>query len=181
MEYLFESDRLGFREWELEDFEKIYSLCSNKKVMKFFPNILNRSETKIFFDKVRDHFREKGFGLWIVELKDNSEFIGFIGLLEAKFKSDFTPCIEIGWRLDDKYWNKGYGTEGAKRVLEYGFDNLNLKEIYSFTATINKPSENIMKKIGMDYIKKFNHPNVNDDSILKEHVLYKIAIKDFIK
>ncbi len=174
MEYIFESERLGFRNWKDEDFVYLYNICSNSEVMRFFPNILNRDETKAFYNKIINHTNKKGFGLWVVELKDTGEFIGFIGLLEVSFQSDFTPCIEIGWRLDNRYWNKGYGTEGAKRVLEYAFNNLKLDKIYSFTAEINKPSENIMKKIGMDKVKCFDHPNVEEGSILKRHVLYII-------
>ncbi|WP_339364221.1 GNAT family N-acetyltransferase, partial [Vallitalea maricola] len=92
----------------------------------------------------------------------------------AIFESYFTPCVEIGWRLDNKYWNKGYATEGAKACLKYGFNIIGLNDIYSFTSQLNEPSINVMKKIGLIEQGTFNHPKVEKDNHLRTHVLYKI-------
>src|SRR5699024_12133542 len=90
-----------------------------------------------FFSSRRRHTRSKrdwssdvcssdlGFGLYAVEEKTNNEFIGFIGFHRATFEADFTPCIEIGWRLKKEAWGKGYATEGAASCLKYGFTVLN--------------------------------------------------------
>ena len=173
-EYIFESPRLGFRMWNESDRALFAKMNDSKEVMRYFPKTLDSKETDDFLNRVQEHFKENGYGLWAVELKDTKDFIGFIGLLTATFEADFTPCVEIGWRLDNKYWNKGYATEGAKACLEYGFNKLNLDTIYSFTAQINKPSENVMKKIGLKKVGEFKHPRVEDSSLLKPHVLYKI-------
>ena len=178
--YIFQSSRLGFRMWKESDRELLTKMNGSKEVMRYFPKTLDSKETDDFLNRVQIHFEENGYGLWAVELKDTKEFIGFIGLLIATFDADFTPCTEIGWRLDDKYWNKGYATEGAKACLEYGFKNLNLDTIYSFTAEINKPSENVMKKIGLKKVGEFKHPKVGDGNPLKPHVLYKIDGKEFL-
>ncbi len=61
----------------------------------------------------------------------------------------FTPAVEIDWRLASAYLGKGYATEGAKAVLAYGFENLNLEEVVSFTAVQNMRSRRIMEKIGV--------------------------------
>ena len=173
-EYIFESSRLGFRMWEESDKDLLYNMNANKEVMRYFPKTLDYKETDSFLDRIQGHFKQNGYGLWAVEIKDTKEFIGFIGLLIATFEAEFTPCVEIGWRLDNKYWNKGYATEGAKACLEYGFNKLNLNTICSFTAEINKPSENVMKRIGLKKIGEFKHPKVEENSPLKPHVLYKI-------
>lgn len=172
--YIFESSRLGFRMWKESDREVFAKMNANKEVMRYFPKTLNSKETDDFLNRVQEHFNEYGYGLWAVEIKDTKEFIGFIGFLNATFEAEFTPCTEIGWRLNNKYWNNGYATEGAKACLEYGFNNLNLNSIYSFTAEINQPSENVMRKIGLKKIGEFMHPKVEDGSPLKPHVLYKI-------
>ncbi len=49
---------------------------------------------------------------------------------------------------------------------------LGISKIYSFTATINTPSEQVMKRVGMNFLSEFDHPNVSQDSILRRHVLY---------
>lgn len=177
-EYIFESSRLGFRIWEESDRELFANMNANKEVMRYFPKTLDSKESDAFIDRIQEHFESTGYGLWAVELKDTKEFIGFIGFLTATFEADFTPCVEIGWRLDNKYWNKGYATEGAKACLKYGFNELNLDDVYSFTTEINKPSQNVMKKIGLKKIGEFQHPRVEDYSPLKPHVLYRIDKKE---
>lgn len=177
MSYIFESERLGFRSWRESDRKLLRQMGKDKDVMEYFPSLLTDRESDIFLDKINKHFIDKGFGLWPVELKDTGEFIGFIGLLEANFESDFTPCVEIGWRIRKEFWGKGYGTEGARRVLDYGFEKLDLDEIYSFTSILNTRSENLMKKLGMEKVLYFDHPHVEDGHRLKRHVLYKIGRK----
>ena len=94
--------------------------------------------------------------------------------MQPSFEAFFTPCIEIGWRIQHEFWGNGYATEGALRCLKYGFEALNFKKIYSFTATINAKSENVMQKIGMTKIGAFEHPFLGNSSPLKTHVLYNI-------
>jgi len=67
--------------------------------------------------------------------------------MDATFQT--APAIEIGWRLLPKFWNQGLATEGAKRCLQFAFEELNIGEIYAVTSIHNKPSERVMQKIGM--------------------------------
>jgi RimJ/RimL family protein N-acetyltransferase len=84
--------------------------------------------------------------LFRVDKLENNEFIGFIGLSEKSFEAEFTPCIDIGWRLSSEEWNKGYATEGAKRCLEYANEVLKLEKIVSIAPKINVKSERVMEK-----------------------------------
>jgi RimJ/RimL family protein N-acetyltransferase len=53
------------------------------------------------------------------------------------FDAKFTPCVEIGWRLARAYWGHGYATEAASAMLAFGFDELGLDQIVSFTVPGN--------------------------------------------
>lgn len=170
----FESERLLFRDWKEEDLLVFREMNKDPLVMKYFPKVLGEDETDSFYQRIQDEFETSGYGLYAVEVKETRKFIGYIGFHKATFPSAFTPCIEIGWRLTSTAWGKGYATEGAKACLDYGFSKLNLSEIFSFTAKINLPSENVMKKIGMTKITEFDHPNVKKSSLLSRHVLYQI-------
>ena len=117
---------------------------------------------------------QHGWGLWAVELKETKEFIGFIGLQPQPDLFEFSSCVEIGWRLAKKYWHRGYATEGARAVLDYAFNTLNLDKVVSFTAKSNTPSEAVMKKIGMVKTQEFQHPKLPEDHPLCWHVLYEI-------
>ncbi|MFC4713474.1 GNAT family N-acetyltransferase [Planococcus dechangensis] len=171
-DYVFESERLGFRKWKPSDRAPFAVMNANPDVMKFFPKPLTREESDALVDRIEAHFELTGYGLWAVEVKKTRTFIGLIGMLEVNFDAGFEG-MEIGWRLGKEHWHQGYATEGAIACLAYGAGVLGLNEIYSFTSLINKPSEMVMKRIGMKKIKEFDHPLVADDSPLKPHVLYK--------
>lgn len=169
-----ETPRLLLRDWKEEDSASFSRMNSDKEVMKYFPKTLSAEETTGLYQKILTEFKESGYGLYAAEIKENNEFIGFIGFHKALFDADFTPCIEIGWRLKKEAWGKGYATEGALACLEYGARELKFPDIYSFTASINQPSRNVMEKSGLNYIKHFDHPNMKEGSKLVDHVLYHI-------
>lgn len=98
-----------------------------------------------------------------------------IGLSEQTFKSEFTPCIDIGWRINKSDWNKGFATEGTKRCLDYAFNQLNLNKVNFLAPKLNLKSEQIMKKIGMKKILNFKHPMLETNKRLNEFILYEIT------
>lgn len=177
----FQTERLILRDWKQADIEPFICMNQNEEVMRYFPKTLTKEESLHFIEKIQAEFDERGHGLYAVEERESKEFIGYIGLHQATFDADFTPCTEIGWRLKRDAWGKGYATEAAKACLSYGFDVLDLKTIYSFTAKINQPSRNVMNKIGMSFIKEFNHPNLSSGHSLERHVLFsKSSTDEFI-
>ena len=166
------TERLVFRDWKEQDLTEFKKMNQDLMVMKYFSKTLTEEETESFYHRIQDNLNKFGYGLYAVETKVNNEFIGFIGFNQTTFKSEFTPCIEIGWRLKFEAWGYGYATEGAEACLKYGFDTLGFDKIYSFTAKVNLQSENVMKKIGLKKVMEFKHPNINDNNLLCEHVLY---------
>lgn len=166
-----ETDRLLLRAWKREDLPLFIAMNKDERVMKYFPAPLTDVETEAFFNRIQDEFERKGWGLYAVELKKSGKFIGYVGLHEIGFEAHFTPGVEIGWRLAADYHNLGYATEAAERVMSIA-DSLGITQVYSFTAEINKPSERVMQKIGMEKIGEFDHPKLSADSPLCRHVLY---------
>jgi len=173
MKYIFNSERLGFREWENSDSLPFSRMNLDPEVMEFFPSTLTKVESDIFVEKIKIMFAEYNYGLYAVDRLDSNEFIGFIGFWHPNFESELTPCIEIGWRIKKQDWNNGFATEGASRCLKFGFENLNFSEVVSLTSKINLKSESVMKKIGMNRFGEFEHPNIDDKSLLKKHIIYK--------
>jgi RimJ/RimL family protein N-acetyltransferase len=150
-------------------------LNADPRVREYFPGILTSDESNASAKLFAEHIEKFGFGFWAVSLIETGEFIGFIGLQNVTFEAPFTPAVEIGWRLAHKHWGKGYATEGAKAALSYGFEQLKLAEIVSFTPVQNSRSRHVMEKIGMTYDSKddFEHPKLPDGHPLKTHVLYR--------
>ena len=173
-EYIFKSDRLGFRKWSTKDLDEFSKLNSDKEVMEHFPKTLSKKEVEELIEKLKSHYAKNGFTYYATELLETKEFIGMIGLAYQEYKTEFTPAIDIGWRLKKSAWGKGYATEGAKRCLEYAFSELGISKIISVCTVKNKKSENVMKKIGMIKVGEFNHPEMINNPEYEKHFCYEI-------
>ena len=178
---MIETARLILRQWQLEDYVYFAQMSTNPQVMQYFPKLLTRTESDAFIDKVRAIIELQGWGFWAVELKSNHQFIGFVGLHSQPTQFSFSPCVEIGWRLDHAYWGKGYATEAAQAVLHLAFRRLKLQKVVSFTALENSRSERLMRKIGMRKVNEFQHPALAKDHPLSWHVLYEILETNFFE
>lgn len=170
--YIFQSDRLGFRNWEETDLDEMFEINSDKDVMEFFPAFPTKEQTAEFIERMNNQFLDSKFCYFAVDKLDNQEFIGFIGLSKQTYDANFTPCIDIGWRIKSSEWNKGFATEGAKKCLDYTFNDLGIEKVYSVAPKINIKSEHIMNKIGMKKLYEFDHPLLLNDERLKCCVLY---------
>lgn len=176
MEIYMETERLILRSWRYEDRETFAEMNGNGNVMKYFPATLSVDESNAFVNRIKAEFEETGYGLYAVEIKETGEFIGYVGFHSFSFDAPFSPGWEIGWRILDKFWNNGYATEAAKACLNLAREKRLCNKLYSFTAVPNIPSENVMKRIGMDYQGTFMHPALADGHWLKEHKLYSIEL-----
>jgi RimJ/RimL family protein N-acetyltransferase len=170
------TSRLVLRQWIEADRTPFAALNNDPLVMAHFPALLTRVESDTLMDRCADQLRRNGHGLWAVQVRASSEFIGFVGLAVPGWEAAFTPCTEIGWRLARSAWGQGYASEAAGEVLATAFDHLGLDEVVSFTTTDNLPSQHVMQRIGMtrDPSEDFDHPRV-DDGPWRRHVLYRIG------
>lgn len=171
------TDRLRLRRWLPTDRAPFAALNADPRVVEYLPGALSREESDALVAQIEAHFDQHGFGLWAVEICNVASFAGFVGLRVLRFQAHFTPCVEIGWRLDAEYWGHRYATEGARAVLAFGFEVLGLEEIVSFTVPGNASSRRVMERIGMTHnpADDFDHPLLPDGHPLRRHVLYRIV------
>jgi ribosomal-protein-alanine N-acetyltransferase len=176
------TQRLFLRDWRAEDLDGFARMNADPRVMAFFPATLSEEESNHLVERIRSHFLEHGFGLWATVDKSTQQFMGFVGLLVPTFEAPFMPCVEIGWRLAPRFWGRGFATEAAREVLEFGFFRAGLSEIVSMTSTSNLRSIGVMKRLGMirDPMEDFDHPKVPDGHRLKRHVLYRLSADEFL-
>lgn len=171
------TDRLRLRGWLPGDREPFAALNADPRVVEFLPAPLSRSESDALIERIEAGFAAHGFGLWAVEVRESAAFAGFIGLAVPRFAAHFTPAVEIGWRLAVAHWGKGYASEGARAVLDYAFNGLQLAEVVSFTTVGNLRSRRVMERLGMRHnpADDFEHPALPPGHPLRPHVLYRIA------
>ncbi len=175
MNYIFTSERLGFKLWEEHHLEPFTEMNSDEETMRFFVETMDSEKSRKKMLQMNKMFKEHNYCYFAVELKETGEFLGTIGLGYKEFEAVFTPCTDIGWRIRRKFWNQGYSTEGAKACLKYG-KSLGLKEVVSMATVGNHPSIRVMEKIGMKYWLEFNHSELNDSPHLNPMSLYRITL-----
>lgn len=178
---ILQTKRLLLRPWKESDLAPFAKLNADPKVMEFFPNTLSRKESDALVKKFQEENEEQGYGYWAIEVPNLAEFIGFVGLKYWNLETNFAPCVDIGWRLDSSHWGRGYATEGARRVLQYGFEEIKLTEIVSMATTGNERSQNVMRRLGMttDPNENFEHPRVPRGDPLSWRVLYRLSAEEW--
>jgi RimJ/RimL family protein N-acetyltransferase len=170
------TERLVLRRWRASDRLPFRRLNADSRVMEFMPAVLDAVGSDELMDRIERHFEEHGFGLLAAALRESGEFIGFVGLSVPSFDALFMPAVEIGWRLAAEYWGRGLATEAAREVLRFGFEELGLSSVVSFTAPANMRSRRVMERIGMrhDPAEDFDHPRLPEGHPLRRHVLYRL-------
>jgi RimJ/RimL family protein N-acetyltransferase len=166
--------RAFLRRMNAGDLAEFANMNADADVMRFFPNPWTFDESRAALQRVNLDFDERGFGIYAVEFE--SQFAGVVGLSIPSFRSWFTPCVEVLWRLQSRFWGKGLAPETARAVLSMAFNTLLLPEVFAFTVPENRPSIRVMEKLGMMRHEPafFDHPAVEVPA-LKRHVLYHVT------
>jgi len=174
---MIKTERLILRRWRETDLAPFAALNADPVAMRFMPGVMTRDETRAMIERIEEHHRAQGFGIWAVEAPGVEPFIGFVGLQRVTFEAPFTPAVEIGWRLAPAHWGKGYATEAARAALRHAFENLNFDQIVSFTVRANKGSWSVMERLGMTRVPSgdFDHPRLPVGHPLRPHILYRMT------
>ena len=135
--------RLVLRKISVEDAEDIFILRTNEEAMKYInkPKLNTIEDAIELIDKMNEPVRIN----WGITLKNDSKIIGTIGY--HRIEKDHYRA-EIGYMLDPAYWNTGLMSEAIEKVINFGFNEMNL---HSIEANIN-PGNMVSRKI----LQKFN-------------------------
>lgn len=144
---ILETARLILREFNLLDKEELSLILKDKDVMYAYEHAFNDEEVDIWLSNQLRRYKDDGFGLWAVILKDTGELIGQCGLTVQKIND--TEVVEIGYLFKKEYWHNGYAIESAIACKNYAFTVLNIDEVYSIIRINNLPSINVAKRNGM--------------------------------
>lgn len=155
MAFNIETERLRLRELRKSDLESMFELDSNPNVHKYLGNkpIKTKTEAQKILDSVLQQYTERGIGRFAVIEKASGDFIGWSGLrLNTEYNMNgFTKYYDVGYRLIERFWGKGYATESGKASVDYAFNTMKLPELYATTEISNQASHNALLKIGLQY------------------------------
>ncbi|HTT52688.1 MAG TPA: GNAT family N-acetyltransferase [Streptosporangiaceae bacterium] len=168
------TERLVLRRWRDSDRAPFAALNADPEVMRYFPATLDRVASDSLVNVIEARFDHQGFGLWALEVPGIAEFIGFTGLNPMPSGVPGAGGMEIGWRLARAAWHQGYATEAATMAVDVAFNGAGLAELWSMTATVNEPSQAVMRRLGMTQSGYFDHPAIEPGHPVRRHVLYRL-------
>ena len=156
------TSRLKLTVFSQSHLSELVRLNADPEVMRYFPATLSSEESAALLQRIIEHQRINEYSLFALHLKESDAFVGRCGLMRVPFSAHFTPAVEIGRRLNKIFWGKGLASEAAKSILRFGFLDLGLSKIVSFTAELNQPFIRVMQKIWMKCNPEdtFNHPKL---------------------
>ena len=175
----FETERLILRAWRSEDREPFACINADPMVMQHFRAPLTRDQSDALVDRIEAHFATYGFGLFALERKRDGQFLGFTGLAAA-LGTPVEGDIEIGWRIAQMYWRKGYAHEAAKACVNWFWRNTDFPRLVSYTAVTNLPSQALMRKLGFPHLREldFDHPSIPTSHPLCHQHVYVLNRND---
>ncbi|WP_310558098.1 GNAT family N-acetyltransferase [Flavobacterium sp.] len=164
MNLILETDRLILRELKLSDAEAFFTMDSNPKVHQYLWNkpVQKLEETIEIIEFVRKQYSDNGIGRFAIISKETNEFIGWAGLkFNTEMVNNKVNFYDIGYRLDEKFWGKGYASEATFAWLKYAFETLNIKTMEAAAHTENAASNRILQKIGMQMTEQYLEDGVS--------------------
>jgi len=170
------TNRLTLTPHHLKYNNELHAILGNAATMQYYPAPYSLEQCEAWIAKSKANFNESGTGMFAVLLKDTNEFIGQCGIQFLEIDGVTVP--EIGYHINKSYWNKGYATEAAKACLAYGFNELNLREIFIHTYIKNIASQRVAEKLGMKKLKTYDKVLTNF-GLVWPHVVYSMTEKDY--
>lgn len=176
-----ETERLILRDWRAGDIDRFAAATNNPEVMRWLGGVMDAERLKAFESRVTGFQERLGHTFWLMERKPDGgylsgEVLGFCGLkvIDAP-GAGFAGEFEIGWRMREDAWGKGYAKEAAIASLDVGFDTFEAQEIFAITVMENTASWGLMKRVGMERREKLDFDDPRFEPPLSHTIVYSIA------
>ncbi|WNM17926.1 GNAT family N-acetyltransferase [Flavobacterium capsici] len=163
MEFItFETERLLLRPLELTDAEAMFAMDSNPDVHTYLwqkPSTDIAESIKVI-EYVHRQYNQNNIGRFATILKETGEFIGWTGIkfVDDHIENGNTNFYDYGYRLNPKFWNKGYATEATQFWLTYGIDQLKVSDLNAYTHAQNGASNKVLGRCGMTFMEEYPDP-----------------------
>jgi ribosomal-protein-alanine N-acetyltransferase len=159
MNLIIETDRLILRPLEHSDAEEMFAMDKNPEVHKYLwqKPVQKIDEVIKVIEYVRTQYEKNNIGRFATIIKETGEFIGWTGIkfVDDHVENGNTNFYDYGYRLNEKFWSKGYATEASKAWLDYGFNQMKIDKMNAYTHSENGASNHILQKVGMKLMEDY--------------------------
>ena len=169
------TERLVLRDWREEDWPEFFRVTNTPAVMEWLGGVMDADGMAHQRARVEACHAANGFCFWAVERQADGALLGFCGLKRADAPgSSVTGEFEIGWRLREDAWGKGYAREAATAALGLAFETLGAEEVVAITVAGNAPSWGLMTRLGMRRREELDYADSRYDPPWRDAILYSI-------
>ena len=148
-EFRHETDRLILRDWREEDWPLFWEGTNTPGVMRWLGGVCDGAKRDAAQQRLLSYEREHGHTFWCVERSGDGAILGFCGLKRSNQTGGPLGMMEVGWRLREDAWGRGYAKEAATASLDLAFDRFDAEEVIAMTVQRNTASWGLMQRLGM--------------------------------
>ena len=130
-------------------------------------------------ERLLSYEREHGHTFWVIERKSDGAILGFCGLKRSNQQGGPIGMMEVGWRLREDAWGRGYAKEAAIASLEIAFDRFAVDEVIALTVARNEGSWGLMERLGMRRREELDFENADFDAANPVIIVYSIDRDDW--
>lgn len=179
---MIETERLLLRNWREEDIPVFERHTNTENVMRWLGGVRSYEFIEeVLRTRLMRWQEERGFTFWAVERKEDGALLGFCGLKIADGAgSSVLGEMEIGWRLREDAWGRGYAREAAAS-LDHGFDALASERIVALTVAGNAASWGLMKRLGMRRREDLDYVDAHWPPEMNPVIVYEIERAEWLK
>ena len=175
-----ETERLVLREWAEGDSDRFYEIMNTPAVMRHLGGVQDREKWEAAVGRIMGFQRDFGHSFWLLERKPDGEMLGFCGLKRVNAGGTaMTGEFEIGWRLRESAWGRGYAKEAAIASLDLAFDRFGAQHVVALTVEQNKQSQGLMTRLGMTRRTDLDFDDPRFGPELNPTIVYRIEKADW--
>ena len=164
MNLVLETERLILRPFEVADAEALFEMDKNPEVHTYLwqKPVVHIDEVHAGIKMVRQQYIDNGIGRFVAITKDTNELIGWTGIkfVTNHVENGNTNFYDYGYRINEKFWNKGYATEASIAWIDYFFNQMTLLQgqshkLNAYTHAENGASNHVLQKVGFNFMEDY--------------------------
>jgi RimJ/RimL family protein N-acetyltransferase len=141
------TERLTFREMSVGDLDFMVDLLGDPAVMAYYPRPKSRAEILDWIDWNARLYRERGYGLWLLSLRDTGRLVGECGITPQDVEG--VEEVELGYHMQPGFQRRGLATEAALAVRDHAREAFAIQRLIAIIDPRNVPSQRVAQKAGL--------------------------------